>query len=216
MSFGKISKHESYGLIGCSRITSSKGQSLFGSSIKHSNTIMLRIKTASVDRHLNRDWYHGEESLIEVELSQTQFAEMITSLNMGDGVPCTLRYTGKNIRIEDPPEVKQRELFEEEFRNNVESIEELYRSSFKETSELLNKKGTLKVDEKKKIKNFLFSLTRIINDKIPFIQKQFNKAMDKTVLEAKGEVEAFVMNKVTSLGIEGLEKEMLKLNEGEK
>ena len=48
---------------------------------------------------------------------------------------------------------------------------------------------------------------------MPFVQKSFNKAMDKTVHEAKGEVEAFVMNKVTSLGIEGLEKEMLKLTE---
>lgn len=215
MSFGKKSTHESYGLIGCSRLSSSPGHPLFGSSILHSNSIMLRIKTAEVDRHLNRDWYHGKDLLVEVELSPTQFAEMITSMNMGEGVPCTIRRTESKVRIEDPPEVKQRQVFEEEFQDDVNRVTELYNKDYTEVQELLTKKEQLKAAERAKISTFLFELTRTIDDRMPFLQRSFNKAMDKTVHEAKGEVEAFVMNKVTSLGIEGLEKEMLKLSGGE-
>lgn len=34
---------------------------------------------------------------------------------------------------------------------------------------------------------------------IPFIADSFNEQMDKTVLEAKGEVEAFVLNKMDAI-----------------
>jgi len=215
MALGKKESHESYGMIGCSRATSGKGHPLFGSSVLHSNSIILRIKRAVVERHLNRDWYYGKEPLIEVELSPTQFAEMITSLNVGDGIPCTIRYTENKVRMEDPPEVKQRLVFENEFKEDINHLKELYEDKLHDVRKLLRKKGNLLKPEKAEIDNFLFELTRIIEDYMPFLQKSFNEAMDKTVMEAKGEVEAFVMSKVTSLGIEGLEKEMLKLTEGD-
>jgi hypothetical protein len=47
-------------------------------------------------------------------------------------------------------------------------------------------------------------------DSIPFVQSQFNEAMDKTVTEARAEVEAFVDNKIRSLGIQALEGEVQK------
>ena len=211
----KITKHESYGLVGVSRVTHSHGTSLFGSSIKHSNTIRLSIKTAEVDRHLNRDWYHGSDQLIEIELSPTQFAEMITCMNMGNGVPCTLRYLEDHKRLENPPEVKQREIFEQEFQENVDKIKDFYKNDFKQIKETLLKKGTIKIDERKQTINIITKLINTLEDAMPFLQKGFNESMDKTVSEAKGEVEAFVMHKVTSLGIEGLQKEMIKLTEGE-
>ena len=34
--------HESYGMFGISRVTSSRGTNLFGSSIKHNNTIVIQ------------------------------------------------------------------------------------------------------------------------------------------------------------------------------
>ena len=212
MGFGKVSKHESYGMVGVSRVTHSHGTSLFGSSIKHSNTIRLSIKTAEVNRHLNRDWYHGNDRLIEIELAPTQFAEMITCMNMGNGVPCTLRYLEDHKRLENPPEVKQREIFEQEFQENVDKIKDFYKNDFKQIKETLLKKGTIKIGERKQTINIITKLINTLEDAMPFLQKGFNESMDKTV----SEVEAFVMHKVTSLGIEGLQKEMIKLSEGKK
>lgn len=47
-----------------------------------------------------------------------------------------------------------------------------------------------------------------------FIADQFNKQMDETIAEAKGEIEAFMQNKVNSIASEALVKhkdELLKL-----
>jgi hypothetical protein len=199
--------HESYGIIGVSRVTGTT-QSLFGSSITHNNTIRLRIKRARKNRELNKDWYFAGESLIEVEMSPTQFAEMITSLNVGDGVPCTLRYLNGHNRISDPPEVKSRQIFEAEFIESIKEIESAIINDFAEVESILTKKGNITAKEKSTALNHSIRLMRILTDHIPFIQKQFNRAMDKTVSEAKGEVEAFVMNKVTSLGIEAMKMEI--------
>ena len=206
--------HESYGMIGVSRVSCRPGVSLFGSSIKHSNTVRLRIKTAEVNRHLNHNWYHGLDALIEVELSPTQYAEMLTCMNVGDGVPCTIRYINYE-QMEDPPEVKQRQVFEDEFKEKVEYLEDKCFKGVEEIQNILLKKGGITVAERKEAWNKVVDVMRKVGDSIPFLQSSFNEAMDKTVLEAKGEVEAFVTNKIVSLGIKGLEKEMLSLTEGE-
>jgi len=204
--------HPSYGMVGLSRITCSQSVNLFGSSIEHSNTVRLRIKTGEVARDLNRDWYRGQKELIEIELSPTQYSEMITSFNMGDGVPCTIRHINRK-RVEDPPEVKQRQIFEEEFRKDVYKIKDMCENGVEEIQNILLRKGGITVAERREIANKISMLMRDINSNLPFVQRSFNESIDKTVLEAKGEVEAFVINKVISLGIEGLEKEMLKLGE---
>ena len=206
--------HESYGMVGVSRVTCSSGQNLFGSSIRHSNTIRLTIKAAEVRRDLHRNWYRGRKELIEVELSPTQYAEMISSPNMGDGVPCTIRHINHE-HMKNPPEIKQRQIFEEEFERDVEEIKRMCENEVKEISETLLKKGGITVAERKKINNQISMLIQSVNSNLPFLQKSFNKSIDKTVLEAKGEVDAFVTNKVLSLGIKGLEKEMLSLERGE-
>ena len=205
--------HESYGMIGCSRVHSQPAKSLFGSSIKHSNSISLRIGTAEKHRHLNRDWYHKKSNLIEVEMSPTQFAEMITSLNMGDGIPCTIRYLPDHYRVEDPPEVNQREVFENEFKEEIKALMSNTKEGIKTIKEILNKKGTINKKEKEQMMGAVFEITRIMEDHIPFTQKSFNEAMDKTVSEAKGEVEAFVMNKVTSLGLEAMKEKIVEIPE---
>jgi len=207
-----VETHESYGVIGASRITGTV-RTLFGSSITHGNSVRLTIKRAEKHRSLSRNWYYGRGIVAEVEMSPTQFAEMITSMNIGDGVPCTLRYTNNYERIADPPDVSQRQVFEEEFENKIETIERLCHKGNQEIEECLLKKGTITVSERKKVANTITKLMRIVDDSIPFLQKSFNEAMDKTVNEAKGEVEAFVMNKVTSLGIEKMKDDLIQLQE---
>ena len=71
------------------RTRSSHASALFGSSIKHKDTIRLEISHGELERGLNHDWYHANKCIVECEMSQSQFAEAITSMNMGDGVPVT-------------------------------------------------------------------------------------------------------------------------------
>lgn len=83
----------------------------------------------------------------------------------------------------------------------------------KRAEEILEDRKAPTKTKKEEILNSIDLLKQEIYSNIPFMAEQFNKQMDKTVSEAKGEVEAFVDSKVHSLGIEGLKKEMLLLNE---
>ena len=212
---GTNTTHESYGIVGVSRRTGDPGN-LFGSSIRHHNYVALTIKRATDNRDLHRNWYYGHESLIQIEMSNTQFAEMITSMNIGDGVPCTIRYV-ENKRMEDPPGISQRQVFEDEFRADMQKVGDKISSAISEAEALLSNKGNVKIADRKKILGLLESITQDINSNMPFVQSQFNEVMDRTVLESKNEVEAFVTNKVTSLGIEALRDQfqLLEMEKGE-
>jgi hypothetical protein len=205
-------EHESFGMLGFSRM-SGGNTNLFGSSIKHQNTIRMTLKRAEKNRGLNRDWYHGKGQIVEVEMSQNQFAELITSLNMGDGVPVTIRYVN-GVRMEDCPEENKRQLFEKEFEGKMLEINEKLKRLTEETERILNDKAAPKKSDKELILKQIQMLRQEVASNIPFVSSQFNEQMDKTVTEAKAEVEAFVQHKVTSLGIEGLKAQMLMLDNG--
>lgn len=144
--------HPAFGLIGFSRVSGGEN-TLFGSSIKHNDRIIMRLKHAKQDRHLHDDWYHGRGLITEVEMSYSQFAECISSLNVGEGVPCTIRYTEKDGMV---PYIKENVSKREQFRN--------------EFSETVSK-----------------------------AMEQVQEQMDRTTLEAKGEIEAFCQNKINSI-----------------
>jgi len=200
----ELEKHESYALVNFSRVTSSQNHNLFGSSIKHSHTITLSISKAELRRDLNHERFFPRQEIIKVEMSQNQFAELISSMNCGSGVPCTLR-RHEDRRVEDPPYRNQRQLFESEFKEDVQKIGGQLDTLSSELQQLLDEKAP-----KKALKAFAEKIRIVaqdVNSNLPFVQSSFNETMDKTVTEAKGEVESFVLNRVVSLGIESLKKQ---------
>ena len=103
-----------YGMLSFSRV-SGGDPNLFGSSVEHDHKISLVLKRGEVSRDLNSDWYMGNETLFEVEMSYSQFAELISSMNVGDGVPVTIRHVKGE---ETPPPVtlvNKRRQFRDEF-----------------------------------------------------------------------------------------------------
>ena len=92
-------QHPSYGMIQLSRSSiGGTGTALFGSSIMHNDVIRLTISNGFMEREDSQDRYYVKTSrkncIVEVDMSYTQFAEAITSLNMGDGVPVTITNIG--------------------------------------------------------------------------------------------------------------------------
>jgi len=208
-------EHESFAMLGITRSSCSFSQNLFGSSIQHSHTIRLKIAPAKIDRMLNRDWFRANtKSYIEVEMSYSQFAEAITSMNVGDGVPVTLRRLDGKM-IEDCPQFDKRQEFEKEFEKEMLKIGQSLRVLTEKAEALLSEKKPPTKADKEVILKGIKMLQQEIESNVPFIQSSFNEQMDKTVLEAKGEFEGFVMHKVISTGLEGLQKEFKMLGESE-
>ena len=198
-----MKEHESYGMAGFHRTTSNVGVALYGSSIKHHHIVSLVISTSRIKREPGYTMYLGRDELIRVDFSPTQYTDLITSMNMGSGVPCTItRFNGKGI--EECPFEDQRETYRTEFKQMCTNFgESRTKENLAKLQQILEKKTISQTDRKTIMEMVTSCLSTIING-LPFLHSQFDEAMDKSINEAKGEIEAFVNERVTSLGIKSI------------
>lgn len=203
MLFKKKEEHESFGLLSFSRVThSSHKLNLFGSSIKHGNTIIMTVSSAERSRDHSHTWLFPRDTLIEVELSPTQFSDAITSFNMGSGVPVTIRrYQGK--RVEDPPCTDIREEFEEEFRATAKKAYSQSQEALDKINHILSQ-NSVKKSDLNKVKDLLTQVNYNIGSNLSFVYGKFNEQVERSVTEAKNEIEAFIENKIRATGLKSL------------
>lgn len=197
----KKEEHESYAMMQINRVHNGKDTTLFGSSIEHNDTVRLTIKKGVVERTLSRDWYYSSGmSYIEVEMSQAQFAEAITNMNVGSGTPVTLRrLSGKSI---PEPDFKNKRIeFEAEFKAKMENLQKQLAQLTEQTTDILENKKSINKGDRQIILNQINKLHQEIASNIPFMSSSYNEQMDRTTREAKAEVEAFTLNKLHELGL---------------
>jgi Skp family chaperone for outer membrane proteins len=177
---------------------------LFGSSIQHHERVEMEVKIAEKSRHLNTNWYHARGTIITIQMSPAQFAEAITTMNCGQGVPITIMDVDGKM-VASCPEANERQKFEREFKEQVQEATEVANTLVKEAKEILDKKTILKAD-REKLRGLVDKLERETTSSMPFIQSQFNEACDATVKEAKAEVDATVLHAVVSAGLDTIAK----------
>lgn len=159
--------------------------------------------------------YYAKEPLIEVDMSVHQFAQVITTLNVGHGIPVTLNRLGKE-GVEECPEVNERELFTEEFEEDIKQTVKAVNTLAKRADEILSNKA-IKVSERSELRKIISSIQRDINSNMPSANKMFQESMDRSVTASKLEIESFWCNMVTQLGVKELGEKYTppKLTEGE-
>ena len=191
--------HPAFGMIGFSRVSGGENI-LFGSNIKHNNKIVMRLKHGDQDRYLHEDRYYGHGLIAEVEMSYSQFAECITAMNVGSGVPCTIRYTEKDQYIPAIAENNSKEeRFRNEFSDTILKAMDQVQDQINEIQKSLDDKKSLGVKDRKEMISKLQQVKNNIGVNLDFCVGQFDEQMDKTTLEAKGEIEAFCQNKINSI-----------------
>ncbi|MBO5435904.1 hypothetical protein J6A31_08930 [bacterium] len=199
----KRETHPSYGMLSFHRCHGGD-TALFGSSIKHSNTIRLTLSEGSLERTLNSDFYMSDSKIIEVEMSLSQFTEAITSMNMGSGVPVTIRWKRAEGSIEPCPFIDKHDLFEKELNDNIEKANQQSEELITEIAKLFAEKKSLTKKDKEAIMARLYNLKNTIGSDREFVYSQFNEQMSKSILEAKGEIEAFTQNRIHSIAIDAM------------
>ncbi len=200
--------HESFGMLQINRTHGGRGQTrLFGSHLSyHRNTISLRIHRAYRVFHLSSEWYHHEPdaAIIEIEMSKAQFAEAITSLNAGSGVPCTIRDIEGEVMEDLPDEhVPENVIIAAEFENEIEHVVERLKNKLDELDEILDKKRINKAD-REHIRGIVSDSVRLLDDSAPFMVRSFGQSVSKVVTTAKAEVEAWITNSLVSAGMESI------------
>lgn len=203
---GTVTTHPAFGQIGAFR--GSGGAILHGSDFQHSNYISLRIWTGKLHRDLSRDWFHSERELIEIEMSEAQWATLVSSPGMGNGVPCTLRHVGGEV-IPGLPDPKQRgQQFSDEADKTMAKVtERLYR--LKESLESLGLPKGKTAAIREELRHALMDLEA----NLPFVAKQFSKHIEGEVAKAQIEVEGHILMKLARAGMAAVagEQPLLRL-----
>lgn len=212
-ALGTSYKHPSFGMLSFNR-THGGHSNLFGSSIQHNDTIHMVLREGVVTRGLNDDWYVGEDEILKVEMSQSQFAELITSMNVGTGTPCTIKYLRGKGRINEADFINKRQQITNEFKECMNERMSDAKEFYDEVKELFTTKKSIGKCDREMILRRLANVTQGMESSSKFIFDQFQNQIDKTITEAKGEIEAFAQNKINAIAQQALveqKEDILKL-----
>ena len=179
--------------------------SLYGSAIKHQETVSMRVyPSRKVSSSYSERYYAEHMPLIEVRMSQSQFAQAITTMNMGSGVPVTL----EAIRGKQMPKCEEESVSEIANKGLEEKLNEFADKisiGGKRVEEILNKKGNIKVGEREEISHTFMYLMQDLRSNLPFLHECMTEAYDKTATAAKVDIEAFYANAVMKMGMDVIE-----------
>lgn len=202
-------KHPSYGMVQISRRSGSP--KLFGSSLSQTltqNYITISVRKATLIREgTDPDRYYGSMrgDLIEVDLSAAQFAELITTMNVGLGVPCTVSVLN-NEKVAPPPDLSsESENIREKFKAEVtEFAREVQDDILPKVREILTKK-TLNMADRQAVISAFERVARETGSNVPYTLELFEEATEKVVAAAKTEIDAVLTSVIMNAGLASLQ-----------
>lgn len=207
-------RHPAFGMIQFSRINGG-GHKFFGSDLKQDHFIELKIEQAEVTRSLSKDWYspsfgNKNRGVVRVRMTSNQFSELITSLNIGSGVPCTIESI-KGEKVEEIPKdtENRKDFVHKSFKERMTDFAQRFSKDSKNAKTIIEKKTLTKQDQHDLLHLFE-SIQAELTNNIPFFMKCFQETSDKIVTEAKQEVENAILHKLTSLGFESIKNSILE------
>lgn len=193
----EITQHPCFAQISASRMSGTSV--LFGSEFRHHHSIRLTVHASAMHRQLSRDWHHTRGlPLVEVEMSENQWATFVSSLNVGGGVPCTLRYarSGPTEQVPGLPKpIRPQAQFRKELRAHLDGMEA-------GVSSIRNKLAGVKMTkaDRAETDSLVVTMERDVKSSIEFIFSQFAEHMEEVVERAKSEVNAHALNTQLRLG----------------
>ncbi len=192
-------EHPAYGMISFNRMTlggSKRGHRFFGSDLDdHFSAVRLRIGHGARVRGTGHDWYRATDKIIEVDLTGSQFADLLTLMNVGDGVPCTIRYANGVT----PPELPRVETSADRSRNDLKNTTKEITANAKALIAKMESVFGGSAVNKKDRTELLHDLKMVVQEieaSIPFALTTFQEAVNTTISQAKSEIASFAATTV--------------------
>ena len=204
----KETTHPAYGIASINRACGNVGN-LFGSSVDCDHYVELEISSGvKIDSGSYHSYLPTGKPHIRVAFSPAQFAELITSMNIGNGVPCTIKnIAGERIdEIPDDIHVNELDRQKDNFKKQMKDLSENLHNAQNRIKELLSLPRLTK-EQKDELSKVLYKGIQDIDSNIPFYMEMFDEATDNIVQEAKAEIDATVHNCVLGAGIKALGEE---------
>lgn len=191
--------HPAYGMIRASRVNNSPGSVLFDSDLQHQQSVVLTISRATRKRQLNRDWVHSDKDLIEVEMSEAQWASFVSSMNTS-GVPCTLRRTENEIKVPGLLHAPRLAESAAEVHSAAETAFEEIQKALEAYEAALSSKAPAK--ERSALLNDLHWAIKNAVPNVDYAGKSLAGYVENVVQKARADLEAMVARHADHLGLD--------------
>lgn len=196
--------HPSYGMARFDRVQGNPGK-LFGSVAPNQGSfIRLTICAGELVHSHGQDRYFQDigRCHINVDFSAAQFAELLTNLNYGNGVPCTVRMVN-NEYVENPPDNFDTEIdrIRSGYKAESGAMEARIKDSVKEIKKIAS---TLSPARKSELSIALEQLTRVLLSDRDWALRSVEDAADRVVAASKAEIEAFLTHTILQAGLQSL------------
>lgn len=192
-----VETHPAYGHISANRVS---GRAyLYGSDFEHQNYVNVSIRRSELHRGLSRDWPSARDELIEVALSEAQWATFVSAMNIGFGPQCTIQHIDRQMVPQIPHTANTKAKFKVEMNENLAEAGEAI-------TVLEQKINESKLSEKAK-KDLLWQVTvisRSLGGSAEFIGEQFGEYIENVTEHAKIEVNAYTTMIIQRTGLTAL------------
>lgn len=181
----EVAAHPAFAQMTISRVDGAT--TLYGSDFAHMRYIRIRVVPSTLQRSLSNDLpMPGRNKHIEFDMSEAQWAAAVSSLNVGTGTQCTL----VSLKGEPIPALPAPKPRTDQFAREVTQNLARARQTLSEAASLVAASGLSKVKQAE-ILSKLGNATHDLGSNLGFVAEQFEEHMDKTIQEARIEINAY-------------------------
>lgn len=192
-----VTTHPAFAQLSVSRVTGHTN--LFDSDFSHNAFMVIRVAACELHRNLSSDWHYGDhQPMIEVALSEAQWATFVSSPNMA-GVPCTLQSFDKKQVPQLPPPASRTEQFSSEMKRDADDTV----AACKELDDLIDSLGLPK-GKAEALRAKSRTIAAKVTSSMPFVADQFEEHMENVVEKAKAEVHGYMGGVLQRAGLQAL------------
>jgi len=173
--------------------------------------ITMSVSKVRQHRSLGDTYHMNENELIEVKMSYSQFAESITTMNYGCGVPCTLNYFNGEKLPSIESQVNEVDLFADDVVDEIADLLIKVDGLYNEVAAAKMTKGL-----QSRLLSKISNLSGMFKSRLPFIEKVYIEKLDKLKAKVKTDIAAWMDHVAITKGIESIKSEyLLKSNDDE-
>jgi hypothetical protein len=195
--------HPAFGQISINRINGG-GLEFYGAAQQnHPTWFEIKIQSSECQHNLNTNWYHVKDLITSLRITSLQFTELITNMNTGEGVPCTLEFANGKYLPYIKGSTAEIDKIKARFANKLESTKIYNDEKDAEINEILNKK-TINKEDRRRLKFLMTGVHESSKSGAKFAMKCFAEAAEDIESEVKREASEFVNYVARSAGLKAL------------
>lgn len=188
--------HPAFGQVEIHRVETNARLGMYGANSQlHPTYLMFRVFHSQRSHNFGSDYFFSKNPpIVEFHMTPLQFSDLLTQMNYGSGVPCTLRTINgegvPRIPITDKTEIERvRQSFVDSVRDLTDKMK--LDAMINEIEEILSGK-TIKKADKKRILDLVSKIRTEVSSNLPFLLRSFISSAEKVQGEVKKEISSFV------------------------